>query len=194
MGERTVRQFGLDVVVPADPPPLMTIEAYIPDPSMDAYLKGMDCVPSFVHPEIPYREWFELNSLGSLIAVHEVEGSWVLGGMVQDSLQLQFAGEVERLQGEVLRFQLEMPVVEEKYATDVAWLQGEVAQLQAEATQRKTKVSELQVEVAARDASIQSLEDQLASLGIAPVTRASSSGHGRTSPSPSLSLSPLPRD
>ena len=135
MGERTVRQFGLDVVVPADPPPLMTIEAYIPDPSMDAYLKGMDCVPSFVHPEIPYREWFELNSLGSLIAVHEVEGSWVLGGMVQDSLQLQFAGEVERLQGEVLRFQLEMPVVEEKYATDVAWLQGEVAQLQAEATQ-----------------------------------------------------------
>ena len=40
-------------------------------------------------------------------------------------------------------------------------------------------------ELAVRDASILSLEGQLASLGIAPLTRVSSSSHGQTS-----SLSP----
>ena len=173
-----MRQFSLDIVVPADPPPLKTIEAYIPNPLADVYLEGVDCVPDFVRPDKPYREWFELNSLGSLIAVHEVKGGRVLGGVAQDSFQLQFAGEVKRLQGEVLRLQLEMSVAEEKYATEVAWLQGELAQREAE--------------VAARDVSIRSLEDQLSGLGIAPVTRASSSGHGQTSPPPSAS--PLPRD
>ncbi len=78
----------------------------------------------------------------------------------------------------MLCLQLEMPVVEEKYVTEVARLQGELAQREAE--------------VVARDASIRSLEDQLSGLGIAPITRASSSGHGRTSP-PS-SASPLPQD
>ena len=78
----------------------------------------------------------------------------------------------------MLRLQLEMSIGKEKYATEVAWLQGELVQREAE--------------VATRDASIQSLKDQLSGLGIAPVTRASSSGHGRTSP-PS-SASPLPQD
>jgi hypothetical protein len=97
LGERMVRQFSLDIVVPVDPPPLMTIKAYIPNPPADVYLEGVDYVPDFDRPKIPYREWFGLNSLGSLIAVHEVEGGWVLGGVAQDSFQLQFAGEVERL-------------------------------------------------------------------------------------------------
>ena len=44
LGERTVRQFSLDIVIPVDPPPLMTIEAYIPDPPTDVYLEGVDCV------------------------------------------------------------------------------------------------------------------------------------------------------
>ena len=57
-----------------------------------------------------------------MIAVHEVEGGRVLGGVAQDSFQLQFSGKVERLQGEVLRLQLEMSVAEEKYATEVARL------------------------------------------------------------------------
>ena len=69
-----------------------------------------------------------------------------------------------------------------------------MAQLQTEAAQRQTEVAQLQAELATRDASIQSLEDQLSSLGIAFITRASSSGHGRTSPSSFPSPAPLPQD
>uniref|UniRef100_A0A2N9FEA1 Aminotransferase-like plant mobile domain-containing protein n=1 Tax=Fagus sylvatica TaxID=28930 RepID=A0A2N9FEA1_FAGSY len=49
-------------------------------------------------------------------------------------------------------------------------------------------------EAAARAMSVQRLEDQLLSLGVTPITRASSSNCGRTSPSSSPSPAHLPRD
>uniref|UniRef100_A0A2N9G1L4 Aminotransferase-like plant mobile domain-containing protein n=1 Tax=Fagus sylvatica TaxID=28930 RepID=A0A2N9G1L4_FAGSY len=42
MGEKAVRQLSVEVVVPADPPSLMTIEDYIPATPRDAYLEGMN--------------------------------------------------------------------------------------------------------------------------------------------------------
>uniref|UniRef100_A0A2N9EQA0 Aminotransferase-like plant mobile domain-containing protein n=1 Tax=Fagus sylvatica TaxID=28930 RepID=A0A2N9EQA0_FAGSY len=107
-------ELGLDVVIPVDPPPSMTIEDYIPATPSDAYLEGVDYLPDLVRGEMPYREWFALNTLGSLMVVHEVEGGQVLGGVAQDSFQLQFSREVERLQGEVLCLQLELLVTEDR--------------------------------------------------------------------------------
>jgi hypothetical protein len=108
MGERTVRQLSLEAVVPVDPPSLMTIEDYIPATPRDAYLEGVDHFPDLVRIGVPYQEWFAQNSLGSLMALHEVEGGRVLGGVAQDSFQLQFSGEMQRLQAEVRRLQLEL--------------------------------------------------------------------------------------
>jgi hypothetical protein len=59
MGERTVRQLGGEAVVPVDPPPLMTIEGYIPDTPSDSYMARVDCHPDLVRVEVPYQEWFE---------------------------------------------------------------------------------------------------------------------------------------
>lgn len=88
MGERTVRQLGLEVVVPVDPPSLMTVEDYIPATPGDAYLEGVDYFPNLIRIGEPYQEWFTQNSLGSLMTIHEVEGGQVLGGVAQDSFQL----------------------------------------------------------------------------------------------------------
>uniref|UniRef100_A0A2N9EEA6 Aminotransferase-like plant mobile domain-containing protein n=1 Tax=Fagus sylvatica TaxID=28930 RepID=A0A2N9EEA6_FAGSY len=135
MGERTVRQLGGEAVVPVDPPPLMTIEGYILDTPSDSYMVGVDYHPDLVRAEVPYQEWFEQNSLGPLMSLHEVEGGHVMGGMAMDSHQFR-------------------------------------------------EIASRDAELAARDASIWRLEDQLTSLGIGPLTRASSSGHGQTSSPP----------
>jgi hypothetical protein len=42
------------------------------------------------------------------MTLHEVEGGQVLGGVAQDSFQLQFSGEMQKLQAEVRRLQLEL--------------------------------------------------------------------------------------
>jgi hypothetical protein len=88
MGERTVWQLGLEVVVPVDPPLSMTIEGYIPATPSDIYLEGVDYDSDLVRAGEPYQEWFVQNSLGSLIAIYEVESGRVLGGMAQDNFQL----------------------------------------------------------------------------------------------------------
>ena len=67
----------------------------------------------------------------------------------------------------------------------MARLRAELAQLWVELAQRQREIASRDVELAARDASIWRLEDQLTSLGIGPLTRASSSGHGQaSSPAP----------
>jgi hypothetical protein len=48
MGERTIRQLGGEVVVPVDPPRLMTIEGYILDTLSDSYVVGVDFYPDLV--------------------------------------------------------------------------------------------------------------------------------------------------
>ena len=88
MGERKMRQLDLKVVVPVDPPPLMTVEGYIPTTPGNVYLEGVDNDPDLVCVGAPYQEWFVQNSLGSLMSIHEVESDRVLGGMAQDSFQL----------------------------------------------------------------------------------------------------------
>ncbi len=85
MGERTIRQLGGEAIIPVDPPSLMTIEGYILDAPSDAYVEGVDGYSGLVRTKVPYQEWFTRNSLGPLMAIHEVEGGRVLGGMVMDS-------------------------------------------------------------------------------------------------------------
>ena len=97
MGERTVWQLGGGAVVPVDPLPLMTIEGYIPDTPSNSYMAGVDYHPDLVRAEVPYQEWFELNSLGPLMSLHEVKGGRVMGGMAMDSHQFRSSGEIDRL-------------------------------------------------------------------------------------------------
>ena len=59
MVERTVQQLGGKAVVPVDPPPLMTIEGYIPHAPSDPYVAGVDFHPGLVRVDVPYQEWFE---------------------------------------------------------------------------------------------------------------------------------------
>ena len=173
MGERTVRQLSLEAVVPVDPPSLMTIEDYIPATPRDAYLEGVDHFPDLIRIGVPYQEWFAQNSLGSLMALHEVERGRVLGGVAQDSFQLQFSREMQRLQAEVRRLQLELLVSDGRFTAAHAQWQEE----------RATYMM-----------NVQRLEDQLLSMGVSPVTRAETSDQGHTSTSSSTSFAGIPQD
>jgi hypothetical protein len=48
LAERTLRQWGGEATVPVDPPPLMTIEGYIPRDPSDPYVAGVSAYPSLV--------------------------------------------------------------------------------------------------------------------------------------------------
>ncbi len=128
MGERIVRQLGGEAVVPVDPPRLMTIEGYIPDTPIDSYVVGVDFHPDLVRTEVPDQEWFEQISLGPLMSLHEVEGGRVMGGMAMDSHYIRSSGEIDRLQSEILRLQLELSVSEDRQAADVDRLLWEATQ------------------------------------------------------------------
>jgi hypothetical protein len=119
LGERTVRQLGDEAVVPVDPSPLMTIEDYIPRAPSDPYIAGVSAYPSLVREGVPYQEWFEQVSLGSLMSLHEVEGGRVMGGVAMDSHHIRSSGQIERLEGEVLRLQLELSVSADRYTADM---------------------------------------------------------------------------
>jgi hypothetical protein len=192
---------GGEAFVPVDPPQLMTIEGYLPRAPSDSYVEGVDAYPDLIQVDVSYQEWFEKVSLGPLMSLHEVEGGRVMGGTAMDSHLFRSSGEVDRLQSEILRLQLELSVSEDRHAADVDRLQGEIARMQMEATQRQGEMTQMQADLVQRQrdvdsqdaklathiTSIQRLEDQLLSAGIAPLTGASSSGHGQTS-------SPLPPD
>ena len=64
---------------------------------------------------------------------------------------------------------------------------GEMTWMQTDLVQRQQVLDSRDAKLATHVASIRRLEDQLLSAGIAPLTGASSSGHGQTS-------SPLPPD
>uniref|UniRef100_A0A2N9FE95 Aminotransferase-like plant mobile domain-containing protein n=1 Tax=Fagus sylvatica TaxID=28930 RepID=A0A2N9FE95_FAGSY len=97
MGERSIRQLNIDVIVPVDPPPMMTIEGYIPATPTDDYLEGVDYLSGLVYTEILYHEWYSSQSIGSLMTTHRVEGGRVLGGVAHNNLQMRFSSETERL-------------------------------------------------------------------------------------------------
>jgi hypothetical protein len=191
MGERTLRQLGGDALVPVDPPRLMTIEDYIPRAPSDPYIAGVSAYPSLVREGVPYQEWFEQVSLGSLMSLHEVEGGRVMGGVAMDSHHIRSSGQIERLEGEVLRLQLELSVSADRYTADMASMQteatrreGEMVQMQRDLAQSQRDLGSRDAEVARLAAAVRRLEDQLHGMGITPVTGADLSGPGQPSSSP----------
>jgi hypothetical protein len=191
MGERTLRQLGGDALVPVDPPRLMTIEDYIPRAPSDPYIAGVSAYPSLVREGVPYQEWFEQVSLGSLMSLHEVEGGRVMGGVAMDSHHIRSSGQIERLEGEVLRLQLELTVSADRYTADMASMQteatrreGEMVQMQRDLAQSQRDLGSRDAEVARLAAAVRRLEDQLHGMGITPVTGADLSGPGQPSSSP----------
>jgi hypothetical protein len=127
LGERTLRQLGDEAVVPVDPSPLMTIEDYIPRALSDPYVAGVSAYPSLVREDVPYQEWFERVSLGSLMSLHEVEGGRVMGGMAMDSHHIRSSGQIKRLESEILRLQLELSVSVDRHTADMDRVQGQYA-------------------------------------------------------------------
>uniref|UniRef100_A0A2N9ID37 Aminotransferase-like plant mobile domain-containing protein n=1 Tax=Fagus sylvatica TaxID=28930 RepID=A0A2N9ID37_FAGSY len=191
LGERTVRQLGDEAVVPVDPSPLMTIEDYIPRAPSDPYIAGVSAYPSLVREDVPYQEWFERVSLGSLMSLHEVEGGRVMGGVAMDSHLIRSSGQIERLESEILRLQLELSVSVDRHTADMDRVQGEMASMQTEATQREGEMVQMRRDLASRDAevarlaaAVRRLEEQLQGMGITPVTGAGPSGFGQPSSSP----------
>jgi hypothetical protein len=150
MGERTMRQVGGEAVVPVDPPQLMTIEGYIPHAPSDSYGEGVEAYPGLIQVNVPYQEWFEWVSLGSLMSLHEVEGGRVMGGTAMDSHVFWSSGEVDRLQSEILRLQLELSINEDRHAADMDRVQGEMARMQMEATQRQGEMAQMQADLVQR--------------------------------------------
>uniref|UniRef100_A0A2N9GCZ9 Aminotransferase-like plant mobile domain-containing protein n=1 Tax=Fagus sylvatica TaxID=28930 RepID=A0A2N9GCZ9_FAGSY len=168
MGEKTMRQMGGEALVPVDSPRLMTIEDYIPRAPSDSYVEGVEAYPDLIQADVPYQEWFERVSLGSLMSLHEVEGGRVMGGTTMDSHVFQSSGE-----GEMARMQMEATQHD-----------GEMAQMQADLVQRQRDLDSRDAELAIRAATIRRLEEQLQGVGIPPVTGAGSSGFGQTSSPP----------
>jgi hypothetical protein len=191
LGERTVRQLGDEAVVPVDPSPLMTVEDYIPRAPSDPYIAGVSAYPSLVREDVPYQEWFERVSLGSLMSLHEVEGGRVMGGVAMDSHLIRSSGQIERLESEILCLQLELSVSVDRHTADMDRVQGEMASMQTEATQREGEMVQMRRDLASRDAevarlaaAVRRLEEQLQGMGITPVTGADLSGLGQPSSSP----------
>uniref|UniRef100_A0A2N9GU52 Aminotransferase-like plant mobile domain-containing protein n=1 Tax=Fagus sylvatica TaxID=28930 RepID=A0A2N9GU52_FAGSY len=131
----------------------------------DPYIAGVSAYPSLVREDVPYQEWFERVSLGSLMSLHEVEGGRVMGGVAMDTWI-------------VIR---------------LIWTEykGEMASMQTEATQREGEMVRMQRDLASRDAevarlaaAVRRLEEQLQGMGITPVTGADLSGLGQPSSSP----------
>uniref|UniRef100_A0A2N9F2V5 Aminotransferase-like plant mobile domain-containing protein n=1 Tax=Fagus sylvatica TaxID=28930 RepID=A0A2N9F2V5_FAGSY len=161
LGERTVRQLGDEAVVPVDPSPLMTIEAYIPRAPSDPYIAGVSAYPSLVREDVPYQEWFERVSLGSLIS--------------------------RDFESEILRLQLELSVSVDRHTADMDRVQGEMASMQTEAIREgemRRDLASRDAEVARLAAAVRRLEEQLQGMGITPVTGADLSGLGQPSSSP----------
>uniref|UniRef100_A0A2N9IGX2 Aminotransferase-like plant mobile domain-containing protein n=1 Tax=Fagus sylvatica TaxID=28930 RepID=A0A2N9IGX2_FAGSY len=152
---------------------------------------GVSAYPSLVREGVSYQEWFEQVSLGSLMSLHEVEGGRVMGGVAMDSHHIRSSGQIERLEGEVLRLQLELSVSADRYTADMASMQteatrreGEMVQMQRDLAQSQRDLGSRDAEVARLAAAVRRLEDQLHGMGITPVTGADLSGPGQPSSSP----------
>uniref|UniRef100_A0A2N9GWG2 Aminotransferase-like plant mobile domain-containing protein n=1 Tax=Fagus sylvatica TaxID=28930 RepID=A0A2N9GWG2_FAGSY len=104
-------------------------------------------------------------SLGSLMSLHEVEGGRVMGGVAMDSHHIRSSGQIERLESEILRLQLELSVSVDRHTADMD--RRDLAQSQRDLGSRDAAL-------AAQAATIRRLEDQLHGMGITPVTGADS--------------------
>uniref|UniRef100_A0A2N9J9R4 Aminotransferase-like plant mobile domain-containing protein n=1 Tax=Fagus sylvatica TaxID=28930 RepID=A0A2N9J9R4_FAGSY len=149
---------------PMDPPQLMTIEDYIPRAPSDSFVAGVEAYPALILADVPYREWFEQVSLGSLMSLHELELS-----VSED----RYTADMARAQEETARVQAELTQV-----------QGELTRAQGDLTQSRRDLGSRDAVLTAHVETIRRLEDQLHGMGITPVTGAGSSGLGQTSSSP----------
>jgi hypothetical protein len=124
-----------------------------------------------------------------------------MGGSAMDSHLFQSSGEVDRLQSEILRLQLELSVSEDRHVANMDRVQGETARMQMEVTRMQGEMAQMQADLVWRQrdldsrdaalathvATIRRLEDQLMGAGIPPLSGVGSSGFSQTS-------SPLPPD
>uniref|UniRef100_A0A2N9F8Y9 Aminotransferase-like plant mobile domain-containing protein n=1 Tax=Fagus sylvatica TaxID=28930 RepID=A0A2N9F8Y9_FAGSY len=172
LGERTVRQLGDEAVVPVDPSPLMTIEDYIPRAPSDPYIAGVSAYPSLVREGVPYQEWFEQVSLGSLMSLHEVEGGRVMGGVAMDSHHIRSSGQIERLEGRDGQYADGGDTARGGDGADAEGFGPEPEGLRFSRCRGWLL------------AGVRRLEDQLHGMGITPVTGADLSGPGQPSSSP----------
>uniref|UniRef100_A0A2N9FKJ5 Aminotransferase-like plant mobile domain-containing protein n=1 Tax=Fagus sylvatica TaxID=28930 RepID=A0A2N9FKJ5_FAGSY len=138
----------------------------------DPYIAGVSAYPSLVREGVPYQEWFEQVSLGSLMSLHEVEGGRVMGGVAMDSHHIRSSGQIERLEGEG------------EMQTEATRREGEMVQMQRDLAQSQRDLGSRDAEVARLAAAVRRLEDQLHGMGITPVTGADLSGPGQPSSSP----------
>uniref|UniRef100_A0A2N9HC15 Aminotransferase-like plant mobile domain-containing protein n=1 Tax=Fagus sylvatica TaxID=28930 RepID=A0A2N9HC15_FAGSY len=134
-------------------------------------LLGVSAYPSLVREGVPYQEWFEQVSLGSLMSLHEVEGGRVMGGVAMDSHHIRSSGQIERLEGR-------------DGQTEATRREGEMVQMQRDLAQSQRDLGSRDAEVARLAAAVRRLEDQLHGMGITPVTGADLSGPGQPSSSP----------
>ena len=90
------------------------------------------------------------------MSFHEVEGGPVMGGSAMDSHLFQSSGEIERLQTEILRLQLELSVSEDRHRADVDRLQEEMARMQMEATQPDGEMTQMRADWVQRQRDLDS--------------------------------------
>uniref|UniRef100_A0A2N9HGY2 Aminotransferase-like plant mobile domain-containing protein n=1 Tax=Fagus sylvatica TaxID=28930 RepID=A0A2N9HGY2_FAGSY len=133
----------------------------------DPYIAGVSAYPSLVREDVPYQEWFERVSLGSLMSLHEVEGGRVMGGVAMDSHLIRSSGQIERLREE------RWPVCRRRRHSE----RGEMVRMRRDLASRDAEVARLA-------AAVRRLEEQLQGMGITPVTGADLSGLGQPSSSP----------
>uniref|UniRef100_A0A2N9GXB8 Aminotransferase-like plant mobile domain-containing protein n=1 Tax=Fagus sylvatica TaxID=28930 RepID=A0A2N9GXB8_FAGSY len=98
---------------------LSRLRLWIRTPRSWELLLGVSAYPSLVREDVPYQEWFERVSLGSLMSLHEVEGGRVMGGVAMDSHHIRSSGQIERLESEILRLQLELSVSVDRHTADM---------------------------------------------------------------------------
>jgi hypothetical protein len=126
------------------------------------------------------------------MSLHEVEGGRVMGGVAMDNHLIRSSGQIERLESEVLRLQLELSISVDLHTADMDRVQGEMASMQTEAIQMRRDLASRDAEVAHLAAAVRRLEEQLQGMGITPVTGADLSGLGQPSSSPARD--PVSRD
>jgi hypothetical protein len=82
------------------------------------------------------------------MSLHEVEGGRVMGGMAMESHHIRSSGQIERLQSEILRLQLELSVSEDCHVADMDRAQGETARMQTELTRMQGEMVQMQADLA----------------------------------------------
>ena len=85
-----------------------------------------------------------------------------MGGMAMDSHHIRSSGQIERLESEILRLQLELSVSVDRHTADMDRVQGEMARMRTEATQREGEMARMQATLVQRQRDLDSRDTALA--------------------------------